>query len=84
LEVTLVKIYRVIILPVVLCGRENWLLTLREEERRLRVFENRELRRIFGPRRDGVTGEWMNLHCEEQNDLYCSSNIFRVIKSRIM
>jgi len=58
-------------------------LTLREE-RRLRMFENRVLRRIFGPKREDVTGEWRNLHNEELNDLYYSPNIFRVIKSRIM
>jgi len=52
------------------------------EERRLRVFENRVLRRIFGPRRVEVTGEWRKLHTEELNDLYCSPSIFRVIKSR--
>jgi hypothetical protein len=54
------------------------------EERRLRVFENRVLRRIFGPKRDEVTGEWRKLHNEELNDLYCSPSIVRVIKSRIM
>ena len=74
-----IKIYRTIILPVVLYGCETWSLTLREE-RRLRVFENKVLRRIFGPRRDGVTGEWRRLHNEELNDLYCSPNIVRVIK----
>ena len=58
-----IEIYRTIILPVVLYGCETWLFTLREE-RRLRVFENRVLRRIFGPRRDGVTGEWSKLHNE--------------------
>ena len=52
------------------------------EECRLRVFENRVLRRIFGPKRDGVTGEWRKLHNEKLNDLYCSPNIVRVIKSR--
>ena len=54
------------------------------EERRLGVFENRVLRRIFGSRRDEVTGEWRKLHNEELNDLYCSQNIVRVIKSRRM
>ena len=70
-------------LPVVLYGCETWSLTLREEHR-LRVFQNRVLRRIFGPKRDGVTGQWRKLHNEELNDLYCSPNIFRVIKSRRM
>ena len=59
-----IKMYRTIILPVVLYGCETWLLTLREE-RKLRVFENMVLRRIFGPRRDEVTGEWRRLHNEE-------------------
>jgi len=54
------------------------------EERRLTVFENRVLRRIFGPKRDEVTGEWRKLHNEELNGLYCSQNIVRVIKSRRM
>ena len=66
---------------VVLYGCETWSLTLREEHR-LRVFENRVLRRIFGHKRDGVTGEWRKLHNEELNDLYCSPNIVRVIKSK--
>jgi hypothetical protein len=57
-----IKAYRTIILPVVLCGCEIWSLTLREE-RRLRVFENRVLRRVFGPKRGEVTGEWRKLHC---------------------
>jgi len=77
------KIYRTIILPVVLYGRETWLLTLREE-RRLRVFENRVLRRVFGPKRDQVTGKWRKLFNEELMDPYSSPNIIRVIKSRRM
>jgi len=77
------KIYKTIILPVVLYGCETWPLTLREE-RRLRVFENRMLRRIFGPKRNEVTGEWRKLHNEELNDLYSSHNIVRVLKSRRM
>ena len=75
-----IKKYRTTVLPVVLCGCETWSLTLREG-RRLRVFENRMLRRIFGPKRDEVTGEWRKLHNEELHDLYCSQNIFRIIKS---
>ena len=63
-----IKIYRTIILPVVLYGCEAWSLTTREE-RKLRVFENMVLRRIFGPRRDEVTGEWRRLHNEELNGL---------------
>ena len=76
-----IKIYRIIILPVVFYGCETWSLTLREEHR-LRVFENRVLRKIFGPRRDGVTREWGKLHNEELNDLYCLPSTVRVIKSR--
>jgi len=64
---------RAIILPLVLYGCETWSLTLREECR-LRVFEKRVLRRIFGPKRDEVTGEWRKLHNEELNDLCCSPN----------
>ena len=70
-----IKVYRIINLPVVLYGS----LTL-SEERKLRVFENRVMRRIFGPRKDEVTGEWRRLHNEELNDLYSSPNIVRVIK----
>jgi len=72
--------YRNIILLVVLYVCETWLLTLKDE-RRLRVFENRVLRGIFGLERDEVTGELRKLHNEELNDLYCSPNIVRVIKS---
>ena len=75
-----IKIYRTIILPLVLYGCETWSLTLREV-RRLRVFEDRVLRRIFGHKRDEVTGEWRKLHNEGLNDLYSSPNIARVIKS---
>ena len=67
-------------LHVVLYGCETWSLTLREEHG-LRVFENRVLRRIFGPKRDEVTLEWRKLHNEELNDMYYSPNIFRVINS---
>ena len=72
-----IKIYRTIILPVVLYGCETWSLKLREE-RRLRVFENRVLRRVFGPKRDEVIGEWRKLHNEEFSDLYSLPNIVRV------
>jgi len=74
-----IKIYRTIILPVVLYGCETWSLTLRKE-RRLRVFENRVWRRIFGPKKDKVTGEWRKLRNEELNNLYFSPNILWVIK----
>ena len=75
-------IYRSINQPVVLYGFQTLWLTLREE-RKLRLFENMVLRRIFGPRRDEVTGEWRRLHNEEINDLYYSPNIVRVIKWRM-
>jgi hypothetical protein len=78
-----IKIYKTIIFPVGLYGCETWSLTLREE-RRLRVFENRVLRRIFGLKRDEVTGEWRKLHNEELKNLYSSPNIVRVMKSRRM
>jgi hypothetical protein len=67
------------ILPVVSYGCEAWSLTLREEHR-LRVIENRVPRKIFGPKRDEVTGEWRRLHNEELYDLYSSQNVTRVIK----
>ena len=73
-----IKIYRTIILPVVVYGCETWSLTLREE-RRLRVFENKVLRRVFG-----VTGEWRKLHNGELSDLYSLANIVRMVKSRRM
>ena len=73
------NVYRTIILPVILYECETWSLTLREE-RRLRVLENRVLRKMFGRKRDEVTGEWRKLHNGELNDLYCSPNIVRVIK----
>jgi len=76
-----VKIYRIIILPVVWYGCKTWSITLREE-RRLRVFENKVLRRIFGSKWDEVAGEWRKLHNEELNILYSSLSFVRVIKSR--
>ena len=76
-------IYRTIILPVVLYGCETWSLIL-QEERKLRVFENMVLRRMFGHRRDEVMGHWRRLHNEELNDLNSSPNIVRVIKLRRM
>jgi hypothetical protein len=75
--------YRTIILPLVLYRRETWSLTLREEHK-LRVIENRLLRKIFGPKRDEVTGECKKLHNEELRDLYSSPSIIRIIKSRRM
>jgi hypothetical protein len=78
-----IRIYKTIILPVVLYGCETWSLTLREEHR-LRVFANRVLRRIFGPKRDEVTGEWRKLHNKELRNLYSSPSIIRIIKLRRM
>jgi hypothetical protein len=75
-------IYKTIILPVVLYRCETWSLTLREDHK-LRVFENRVLRRIFGPKRNGVTGGWRKLHNEELHKLYSSPSIIRIIKLRM-
>jgi hypothetical protein len=69
-----IKIYRTINLPVVLYRCETWSVTLREEHR-LRVFENRVLRKIFGPKREEVAGDWRRLHNEEVHNLHASSNI---------
>jgi hypothetical protein len=77
-----IKIYRTVILPVVLYGCETWSLSLREEHR-LRFSENRVLGRIFGPKRE-EDGSQRKLHNDELHDLYSSSNIVRVIKSRRM
>jgi hypothetical protein len=78
-----VKTYKTILLPVVLYGCETWSLILREEHR-LRVLENRVLRRIFGPKRDEVMKEWRKLHNEELHNLYSSPDIIRQVKSRRM
>jgi hypothetical protein len=78
-----VRIYKTIILPVILYGCETWSLTLREEYK-LRMFENRVLKRILGPKRDGATGRWRKLNNEELHDLYSLPSIIRIIKSRTM
>jgi predicted small integral membrane protein len=78
-----VRIYKTIILLVVLYGCETWSLMVREEHK-LRVFENRVLRRTFGPKRDGVTGGWRKLHNEVLHNLYSSPSTIRIIKSRRM
>jgi hypothetical protein len=76
-KIVKIRIYKTIILPVVLYGCETWSLILREKHRL--VFENRVQRKIFGPKRDGVTGEWRKLHNEELLDLYSSPSIIRII-----
>ena len=68
-------------MPVILRGCETWSVALREKHR-MRVFDNRVLRKILGPKRDEVTREWRRLHNEEINDLYCLPNVIRVNKSR--
>ena len=78
-----IKIYRTIILPVVLYGCETWSLTLRED-RRLRVFENRVLRRVLGPKGDELTGEWRKLCNEDLNDVYSLPSIVLVVKLKRM
>jgi hypothetical protein len=76
-----IRIYKTMVLPVVLYGCETWSLTLKEEHR-LRVFENRMLRRML--KREEVTGGWRKLHNEELHNLYCSPSIIRKIKSMTM
>jgi hypothetical protein len=78
-----IRIYKTVILPVVLCGCETWSLILREEHR-LRVFESRVLRRIFGPKRGEVTGGWRKLHTEDLHNLFFSPSIIRMMMSRRM
>jgi hypothetical protein len=78
----MIKIYKTLILPVVLYGYETWSLTL-EEEQRLRVFENRMLRKISGPKKE-EDGSWRKLHNDELHVTYSSPNIVKVIKSRRM
>jgi hypothetical protein len=78
-----IVIHKIIILPVVLYGCETWSLILREEPR-LRMFHNRVLRRIFGPKRYEIIGSWRTLHIEELHNLYSSPSIIRMIKSRRM
>jgi hypothetical protein len=76
-----IRIYKTVILPVILYGCGTWSLTLREEHR-LGVFQNRVFKKIFGPKRDEVTGEWGKLHNKELHELYYSPSNIRIIKSR--
>jgi hypothetical protein len=78
-----IRIYKTTILPVVLYGCETWSLVLREEHR-LRVFENTVPRRIFGPKRDEMTGDWRKLHNEELHNFYSSTDIIKMMRSRRM
>jgi hypothetical protein len=78
-KIVKVKIYKAVVSPIVLYGYETWSLTLREEHR-LKVFENRVLNRIFGPKRDEVAGGCRRVHNEEQHSLYSSPDIIRIIK----
>jgi hypothetical protein len=80
---TKIRVYRTVVLPVVLYGCETWCLTAGEKQR-LRVFENTVLRRIFGPKRDEATGEWRRLHNKELNDLHSAPIIIQIIESRRM
>jgi hypothetical protein len=75
-----IRIYKIIVFSVIPFGRETWSVTV-GEECRLKVFENTELRRIFGPKRDEVTGGWRKLHNEELRKLYSSPRIIRMAKS---
>jgi hypothetical protein len=79
----IIRIYKTIILPVVLYGCETWFLIIREKYK-LRVFENSVLRRIFRPKRDDVTEEWRKAHNEELRDLYSSPSIFRMMMMMMM
>jgi hypothetical protein len=83
LKITTIKLYKTVILSVVVCGCKTWSLKLREE-RRLRAFENRVLRRIFGPKRVEIIGSWGKFHDEELHNLYSSPNIIRMIESMMM
>jgi hypothetical protein len=80
-KIVKIKLYKIITLPVVLYGCETWSLTIREEHR-LKVFESGVLKRVFGTRRDGVTGGWRKLHNEKLCNLYSLQSIISVIKSR--